>query len=69
MEKKYVAVDNEKLDKALVKILEYATGEKKSLKLSRSEARAISVSVIFAINKTSDQNDIDEDVEILGVVK
>ena len=28
MEKKYVAVDKEKLDNALVKILKYATGKK-----------------------------------------
>lgn len=68
MEKKYVAVDSEKLDKALVKILEYATGEKKSLKLSKSEARIISVAMIYAI-KMCNQNDIDEDAEILGVVK
>jgi len=68
MEKKYVAVDKEKLDNALVKILEYATGEKESLKLSKSEARIISVAVIYAI-KYSTQNDIDEDAEILGVIK
>ncbi len=68
MEKKYVAVDSEKLDKALVKILKYATGEKKFLKLSRSEARIISVAAIYAI-KMSEQNDIDEDAEIWGVVK
>lgn len=68
IEKKYVAVDKEKLKKALAKILEYATKEKKPLKLSRSEARIISVAVIYAIEK-SDQNDIDEDMEILGVVK
>jgi hypothetical protein len=68
MGKKYVAVDKEKLDNALVKILEYATGEKKSLKLSKSEAKIISAAVIYAIKMCS-QNDIDEDAEILGVVK
>ena len=68
MEKKYVAVDTEELDNALIKILEYGTGEKKKLKLSQKEARIISFAVIYAIKK-SDQNDIDEDMEILGVVK
>ena len=68
MEKKCVAVDNEKLEKALAKILKYATGETLFLKLSRSEARIISVAVIYAIEK-SDQNDIDENTEILGVVE
>ena len=68
MEKKCVAVDNEKLEKALTKILKYATGETLFLKLSRSEARIISVAVIYAIEK-SDQNDINEDTEILGVVE
>ena len=68
MEKKCVAVDNEKLEKALAKILKYATGETLFLKLSRSEARIISVAMIYAIEK-SDQNDIDENTEILGVVE
>ena len=68
MEKKCVAVDNEKLEKALAKILKYATGETLFLKLSRSEARIISVAMIYAIEK-SDQNDIDENTEILGVIK
>ena len=68
MEKKCVAVDNEKLEKALAKILKYATGETLFLKLSRSEARIISVAMIYAIEK-SNQNDIDENTEILGVVE
>ena len=68
MGKKYVAVDKEKLDKALVKILEYTTGEKKSLELSKSEAIIISSAAIYAI-KLCKQNDIDEDAKIWGVVK
>lgn len=68
MKKEYVAVDKEELDNALIKILEYATGRNKKLKLSQKEARIISVAVIYSIKKC-EQDVTDEDAVILGVVE